>query len=289
MMPARRPARSPETANSAPQTMPERPEDLDRPVSADGTERRFSATPVRTSRRRAKISQVLATEIVRDIVESGLQEGDQLPTEAEMVEEFDVGRASLREALRLLESYGLITIRQGQRGGPIVGAIRPADVGRMLSFYLHMTGATYGELLEARLVIEPVMARLAAERQDPTTMQQLREVMEREQAASFEEPEYLRSADAFHFIVSGMSGNRVLDLLGRGLRAMYQERIHSGALLPRYARSASRRLHREIGEAILAGQGELAARLMESHLQSLASMQYERTPNLRGDRIAWDH
>jgi GntR family transcriptional regulator, transcriptional repressor for pyruvate dehydrogenase complex len=251
-------------------------------------DRLASGSRLRRARRRAKISQVLAAEIVRDIVESSLRQGDQLPTEAAMLEEFGVGRASLREALRLLEAYGLISIRQGQRGGPVVGAIRSQDVGRVLSFYFHMAGATYGELVEARLVIAPVMARLAAERQDPRAMQQLRDVMARERDASFEEPEYLQCANDFHDAVSGSSGNRVLDLLGRSLRAMYQEGTSSGALLPRHSRPGTRRLHKEIGEAILDGQGDLAARLTESHLERLAAVQFERTPALRGDRINWE-
>jgi DNA-binding FadR family transcriptional regulator len=233
------------------------------------------------------MAQIVASEIVRDIVELGLKAGDQLPTEAEMLEQFDVGRASLREALRLLESYGLISIRQGQNGGPQVTALRPEDLARTLAFYFHISGATYGELVEARLVIEPVMARLAAERQDPESMRQLRETMEREQAASYQDAEHVRRADDFHYMVSGMSGNRVLDLIGRGLRALYQDRIGFGIQLPEEVRPNTRRLHKEIGEAILQGQGDLAAARMATHLQSLAATQYERTPALRHERIAW--
>jgi len=233
------------------------------------------------------MAQIVASEIVRDIVELGLRPGDHLPTEAEMLEQFDVGRGSLREALRLLESYGLISIRQGQNGGPIVAEIHPRDLARTLSFYFHMTGATYGELVEARLIIEPVMARLSAERQDSESMEQLRLVMAREQVASFDEPEYVRRADDFHYVVSGMSGNRVLDLIGRALRTLYQDRTGSGALLPHDSRPATRRLHQEIGDAILEGQGALAAAQMSSHLRSLAAAQYERTPSLRHERIAW--
>jgi GntR family transcriptional regulator, transcriptional repressor for pyruvate dehydrogenase complex len=251
-------------------------------------DQRRGAPRIRAARRRVKISQIIASEIVRDIVERDLHEGDRLPTEVEMLQEFEVGRASIREALRILEGFGLISIRQGQNGGPVVAALKPQDLGRTLSFYFHMTGATYAELIEARLVIEPVMARLAAERQDPDSIRQLRETTEREQRASLEDPDYLACAEDFHAVVSGISGNRVLDLLSRALRNLYQERTAFGALLPPEARPLNRAVHKRIADAILAGEGEEAATLMEEHLQDLAAALQERMPTLRGDRITWE-
>src|ERR1700761_3394215 len=106
---------------------------------------RMDPARLREARRRAKISQIVAAEIVRYVVDERLEEGDRLPTEAEMLEEFGVGRGSPREALRLLEAYGLISIRQGQNGGPVVATLRPQDLSRTLSFYFHLTGATYAE------------------------------------------------------------------------------------------------------------------------------------------------
>jgi GntR family transcriptional repressor for pyruvate dehydrogenase complex len=249
---------------------------------------RARTAPSRAPQRPAKMSQIIAAEIVRGIVTDGLREGDRLPTEVEMLQQFDVGRASIREALRILESYGLIAIRQGQGGGPVVSAIDPQDLARTLSFYFHLTGSTFGELAEARAVIEPVMARLAAERRDPEQMRVLEDVMEREAAASLENPEYITMANEFHYAVSGLSGNSVLDLLGRALRMLYTTRISGGGILPPEARPASRRLHREIGEAILSGRADVAQQLMESHVHDLAELQAERTPEVMDQRVIWD-
>jgi GntR family transcriptional repressor for pyruvate dehydrogenase complex len=248
----------------------------------------MAAAPRPRTRRGAKVSQFVATEIVRDIVTGGLKEGDRLPTEAAMLEEFDVGRASIREALRILESYGLISIKQGLGGGPVVSALNPADLARTLSFYFHISGGTFAELAEARAVIEPVMARLAAERQDPEHMVQLEDVMAREAAASLEDPEYIDMANEFHYTVAGMSGNRVLDLLGRALRVLHTERISGGGILPPEARPESRRLHAQIGAAILAGDADLAERLMKDHVGELAALQAERTPDVMNQRVVWN-
>ncbi|MEP7740003.1 FadR/GntR family transcriptional regulator [Nocardioides sp. 31GB23] len=238
--------------------------------------------------RGAKLSQYVAAEIVRDVVAQGLNAGDRLPTEAAMLEEFDVGRASLREALRILESYGLISIKQGLGGGPVVNAIHPEDLARTLLFYFHSTGATVSEIAEARCVLEPASARLAAERQDPDQMAELRNVMAREQQASMADDEYMRLSNEFHYAVSGLSGNRVLDLLGRALRTVYTTRIFGGGILPSEARHTSREVHRKIGEAILAGDGALAEKAMGEHLKEISDLQFAKTPEVMDQVVVWE-
>jgi GntR family transcriptional repressor for pyruvate dehydrogenase complex len=265
------------------------PESQEPPAGEESaTGGRVAPVRLREARRRAKISQIVAAEIVRYVVDERLHEGDRLPTEAEMLDQFGVGRGSLREALRLLEAYGLISIRQGQNGGPVLATLRAEDVSRTLSFYFHLVGASYAELIEARLIIEPVMARLAAERQHPEHMAQLRETTEREQQAPLDDPEYLARADEFHYMVSGMSGNRVLDLLGRALRTMFQERVQHGSILAEDARRQNRKVHRQISDAILAGEGGKAERLMARHLADLAAALDVRVPHFSSDRITWE-
>lgn len=242
---------------------------------------------LRSSLRSSKIAQLVANEIVSEIVAQGLKEGDRLPTESTMLEEFDVGRASIREALRILEIYGLIRIRQGHKGGPVVAALEPSDLGRTLSLYFQITGGTYGDLVEARLIIEPVMARLAAECQDPDDMRHLHDVMDRDAAGSLEDPEYIRLADEFHYAICGMSGNRIMDMLGRSLRTLYIGRISGRGVFPPEGRTIAKKLHADIGEAVLDGKAELAESLMESHMRELAVMQKKSTPDVLEERVSW--
>jgi DNA-binding FadR family transcriptional regulator len=70
------------------------------------------------------------------------------------VAEFDVARPSIRETLRLLEGLGVIEMRHGQHGGPVVLAVRPADDSQKLSFFFRVSEATYGELVRARTELE---------------------------------------------------------------------------------------------------------------------------------------
>jgi GntR family transcriptional repressor for pyruvate dehydrogenase complex len=112
--------------------------------------------------RNIKTSERVAAAIVGLVLEQGLQAGDRLPNETEMIDQFRVGRGSLREALRILETYGLISLRSGPGGGPVILNVSPEDVSRSFSLYLNLSGATIHELADARKVIDPLMARLAA-------------------------------------------------------------------------------------------------------------------------------
>jgi GntR family transcriptional repressor for pyruvate dehydrogenase complex len=273
---------NPDNMSSVDATLPARP-----PVDWSSTATTSRKRGV-TSQRGAKLSQYIAAEIARDVVARGLKSGDRLPTEAAMLEEFDVGRASLREGLRILESYGLILIKQGLGGGPVVSAIHPEDLARTLLFYFHSTGATVREIAEARHVIEPASARLAAERQDDAQMAELRDIMERERAAAIDGPDYIALTNEFHYAVSGLSGNRVLDLLGRSLRTLYQARFYSGGVVPPEGRASNRDVHRRIGEAILSGDGPLAEQLMADHLLEISQMQEQRHPEVMDQLVVWE-
>jgi DNA-binding FadR family transcriptional regulator len=162
----------------------------------------------------------------------------------------------------------------------------PNDLARTLSLFFRMSGATYHDLIQARLVIEPVMARLAAEARDPAQMEQLREAMAAEQNASPEQ--YVERSTAFHYTVAGSSGNPVLDMLGKTLRVLYAERLTGAGLVPSEARPGIRSVHSKIGEAILDGDADSAEQLMRDHMRELADLQSERTPWFMHERVAWD-
>ena len=118
--------------------------------ASDATTRRIAVGKRRTE----KISEIIAREIIRDC--RGMPPGTMLPSEAKLLELYRVSRASLREALRLLEVQGLIIMRPGPGGGPMVAEADSAHFGRMASLFFHMSGATYRQTLEARLNLEPI-------------------------------------------------------------------------------------------------------------------------------------
>src|SRR3954466_6485404 len=89
--------------------------------------RRSSKVP---QRRTTKVSESVAWQILHDIAANDLPPETKLPPESEMLETYRVGRASLREGLRLLEVAGIIVIRPGPRGGPMVADLEGRSLGR---------------------------------------------------------------------------------------------------------------------------------------------------------------
>ena len=111
-----------------------------------------------------KTHEVVAGQLRDRILSGELQVGDRLPPEDELTEVFGVARTTLREALRVLESQGLITIRRGRGGGPVVThpSLEPAAMALAVS--LQLQGATHGDLDMARRMIEPQVAGELARR-----------------------------------------------------------------------------------------------------------------------------
>lgn len=239
------------------------------------------------ARRTEKVSETVAREILHDIVDRDLPPGTSLPPEATMLSTFQVGRASLREALRILEIQGLITIKPGPGGGPIVAGVHSADLGRMATMYFHASRATFRELMEARLVMESLMARQAAERQDPQYLPLLEQVAQATRVASAEDTRsYQRTATGFHDLVAGMSGNRVLDLLGRALKDIYLDRV-SEVVFGNEDREFILKEHIRIAQAILKGDGRRAEKLMYEHMVIYADTVEERYPGLLDEVVDW--
>jgi GntR family transcriptional regulator, transcriptional repressor for pyruvate dehydrogenase complex len=242
------------------------------------------ALPLRSPLRRRmdKVSSVIARAIVADL--RGKPPSTMLPPEAVMLEKYQVGRASLREALRILEVHGLIAIRPGPGGGPMVAPLDTVYFARMSALYLHLLGATYHEVLKARIVVEPVMVRLAAQREDRDALTELEQFLALAEPA--DESQYLRQAGGFHGLISGLSGNRVLDLEGRSLKDMYADRIE-GMVFPPEARKGILADHRRIAQAIIAGKANRAEKLMRAHMEEYLFYSAERNPGVLDEVVQW--
>src|SRR5215218_6683547 len=120
-------------------------------------------SPVGQLVRAPKTAELIATHIRRQIVRGELKEGDTLPPEVRLMEQFGVSRPTLREAFRILETESLISVRRGSRGGAQVMAPDLSVAARYVGLLLQLQGATIVDVYEARMVLEPVCARLLAE------------------------------------------------------------------------------------------------------------------------------
>ena len=194
-----------------------------------------------------RVSEEVAEQLKQSIVLGHIRTGDRLPTEQELSEQFRVGRVAIREAMRILENTGFITIRPGAKGGAFVKEI---TFDRLTDAYLDLYMAQKFSILEAfrvRLLVEPEVARLAAQRITPEYAQRL-----------------LDSIDAeFHFVLAEMCGNRFLETLIRSAIGLGMNVVQAvGATNEPLHRPEQ---HRPVLEAVLAGDPEAAAEAMKKH------------------------
>jgi len=236
-----------------------------------------------------KTSESVARDIVHDIVASGLREGERLPGEAAMLEQYGVSRESLREGLRLLEVQGLISLRRGPGGGPIVGYVDPASLGRVSSLYYHLAGATYAELFDAWVVADSTIAELAAQNLDHEAVRQaLAPYLNAPPEPALEDSldEFVASHTEFHAVLASLTRNKVLQL---SLAVTGQIITHHIAVNadPRDARAAIDRDHRLIARAVVAGHVKRAKELMASHVRSIADFYQDQIGDQMHDYIEW--
>ncbi|MEQ3549522.1 FCD domain-containing protein [Pseudonocardia nematodicida] len=230
------------------------------------------------------MSSRVAREIVRDIAARGLGVGDTLEPESEMMQRYQVARASLREALRILEVHGLIRMKPGPGGGPIVSEVDSVEFGRMMTLFLQAKGIQFNELVEARLIIEPLAARLAAARHDPEDKEVLRRIVQDGLDAEGDE-QWLAASNAFHATVLSMSGNGLIDLFARAMKEIFTER--ASAVYVARRRGHVRRTHSDIADAIIAGDADVAEDLMRAHMEEYARTVARREPQLMEEIVDW--
>ena len=233
-------------------------------------------------RRTLKTAERVALDIVHDIVAQGLVTGARLPLEAEMVEQYSVSRASLREALRILEVQGLIKLKPGPGGGPVVGAVEPTHLGRTASLYFHVASATYAQLLDTQVLLEPVCAARAAKNPERrTTMAPFLEV-----AKPRSTPEYHKHTLDFHGAVYQLTANPVLTLLTQAVTQIITYHVVS-TMDPVDLHGLIMEEHAVLARAISAGHAAKAARLMGEHFQAQHDYYAERAPSRLSDLVEW--
>ena len=231
-----------------------------------------------------KVASLVARQIARTIVNEDLSVGSPMEPEAVMLDRFGVSRASLREALRILETQGLISIKPGPGGGPSVADVNSRDFARMATLFFQVLRVRFREVVEARLIIEPVMAGLAAARHDPELEDELLEIVRRGNEA--DERQWLIESDAFHGMVLGMSGNPLMNLVGKALKDIYTDRV-AGLTFPGGERKHVRDVHAEIAQAIVNGDAEVAETLMREHMGEYARNVEKRHPGLLDEIVDW--
>jgi DNA-binding FadR family transcriptional regulator len=169
------------------------------------------ATPKSTIVRVPKAGEMIAAQLRRQIVTGALQEGDALPSETALMEQFGVSRPTLREAFRILESEQIIQVRRGARGGAHVLVPETAAVGRYAGTLLQYRGTTLADLHEARAHLEAAGVGALAKRRTSADLRELDKVLAEGEALLGDPVAYAEKHDLrFHRLLMELAGNQTM-------------------------------------------------------------------------------
>ncbi len=231
--------------------------------------------------RPGRVSEAIARRIKKAISEGRLVSGEKLPAERDLAQRSKASRVSVREAYRSLEELGLIFVKRGAEGGAFISDVDHEPVSRSLSFMLRLGRTSHEELTEARLLIEPPVARLAARRASEEDIEQLRELLRKQEAALKGDGDPRQYDLQFHRLVAECAKNLPLKIVMNSVADLTVEaisRIDLSADVQRHVLF----FHKRVFEAIRRRDEEAAYKLMLRHVlevQSRLAKTFSRTRN----------
>ncbi|MEP7349576.1 MAG: GntR family transcriptional regulator [Sphingorhabdus sp.] len=172
-----------------------------------------------------KTAELVARQIRNAIVRGEIVDGGTLPAEAHLIAEFEVSRPTIREAIRILESEGLLRVARGARGGAMIKSPDYEMVARAAGITLQAQGTTIGDLYEMRTLIEPPAARLVAERNSVEGARVLRAHLETEWALVKDRFAESQAIAEFHRLMLEQSGNQTLIMIAHALQNLVEKHL----------------------------------------------------------------
>jgi GntR family transcriptional repressor for pyruvate dehydrogenase complex len=238
----------------------------------------MSAPPRRrTGNQAVELGPIKSTRIYEEIVrqvkqlisEGRFKSGDRLPPERELAEKFVVSRTSVREALRALESLGLIEIRPGE--GTFVREVSIDALIGPLALVMTSQREAIGELFEARRVLEPAIAALAANRATPDEVQEMERILEDQAREIAAGRTGLAQDAAFHAAVGTAAHNRAITRLVHAIMDLLTQSREESINTPGRP-SRSHQDHRRIVQAIARRNSDAARQAMLDHLVAVEGL-----------------
>lgn len=233
-----------------------------------------------------KQSVMLARDIANYISDERLAEGTRLPTEQEMVVQFGVGRNTIREALRLLEMRGVLTIRSGRGGGPVVRLPMSTDLGEALQLILQFQYATLTDVIEARLLMEPIAASSAARVITVADLETLQGSVDTMLANLEDEAIFTRQNNVFHSIIGGCLNTPVVSVFLDSLKNV-QDGVAYGVRYTPARRRRVARAHQDVIDQIAAKNSDGAADAMRKHLDEARHYWTTKFPHISEKPLRW--
>jgi GntR family transcriptional repressor for pyruvate dehydrogenase complex len=217
--------------------------------------------------REPRLSDKVADLMLETILSRKLKDGDRLPSERELGEQFGVSRTVIREAVRSLVAKGIIEVQSGS--GLRVSAVGPAAVRESMSLFLRAGMLGFEKVHEVRALLEVHIAGVAAERATPIDVEQLREVHERMRVEADDVEAAARDDLEFHRLIAGATQNDLylllMDSIGSSLIDIRRDNLGSGSA------PATLGQHEQILQRIASHDAAGARASMQRHLEGVAT------------------
>lgn len=211
-----------------------------------------------------KASEEVAQQLRTAIFDGTYPAGSKLPSERELIESFMVSRTVVREAVKGLEASGLVEVRQGATGGAFVKAITFERMSSACNDLFFMGKLSFTELCEARLLIEPMIARMAARNCTAADAAALMQAHNSE-SDTLEYPETVELRQKVHHLLADMTGNRFLAGITKSLLQVLANITNQFEPDTNTIHPAG--LHFSVINAVIANDEDAAAQAMYSHLK----------------------
>lgn len=225
---------------------------------------------------RQSVPELVAAELRDQIVEGELTPSDSLPTQPKLAKRFGVSLPSVREALSILQSEGLITVRRGKQGGAVVHQPSVEQTANKMRLLLNFRGVSLEDLSVALKSIEPICAGLCASLPERgSVVEQLEEVHDEARAAVDDPVGFVQWSRRFHEDMVELCGNETLklvvgtleDLWSRAEEIWAKRAEREGYFPERAEREAGLHAHDVLLQAIADGDSDEAERVARKHLE----------------------
>lgn len=215
-----------------------------------------------TVRKQRKLPEQIADKLREMIIQEEMKAGSKLPAEAELMVRFGVSRSTVREAVKILQTEHIVDIRQGQ--GTFLCAT-PGLAQDPLGLRFADQEELIGKLLETRLLIEPSVAALAAQRRQDSHLAQMKALLDKMDNAYLHGEDYTPYDFEFHSVVADCTGNdvlrRLLPTIHESIQAGYQ---HTRRIEGSYQRASQ--CHLEMYRGIMERDSERARQAAQRHM-----------------------
>lgn len=208
------------------------------------------------------LSEKVALDIQKMISDNGLKPGDKLPNEIEMMKIINVGRSTIREAIKILVAAGMLEVRRGR--GTFVGSTPGVGKDPLGVKYIDDENLL-NHLYEMRLILEPPVVRLAIERGKSADMDNIRDAYAAVEAKINKGEDHSKEDVLFHSAIAEATHNpimkRVIPIVNQGILEGYSHTKDNP-----FVSKVVKLQHKKIFEAIIARDADSAEEAMREHI-----------------------